>query len=61
MKKSEMLKILYDAVDDGYYDMIANDVNLVDYILDKCLENGMLPPVTKLSHIDAYDCGWDPE
>lgn len=42
MKRSEMLKILYDAVD--YELATGNNKNLVDVILDKCLELEMLPP-----------------
>ena len=42
MKKSEMLKKLYASVDE---EILRNSgINIVDYILDKCEEFGMMPP-----------------
>ncbi len=42
MKRSEMLKFLYDTTDK----FIANntDENLIDVVLDECVKLGMLPP-----------------
>ena len=71
MKRSEVLeaidKVYRQFVDDwvkldiGDEEQIANFKSLPERILDKMIEIGMLPPTTKLSHIDANDNAWEPE
>ena len=66
MKRSEVLKKLIPFVigkttiiqqaHQGIYESQAE--RLLEFI-EKELK--MLPPRTKLSHIDAYDNAWDPE
>lgn len=60
MKKSEMLKALYDDVDE-FLEQDLNRSNLVDFILEKCIERGMLPPKTILKPLNIVDNSWDPE
>ena len=45
MKRSEFLKELYKEVDNFLLD--SNNENLVDFIVTKCEEMGMLPPIYK--------------
>lgn len=45
MKKSEFLQMLYEDVDTFLSQPeVYSKKNLIDFILDRCLRHGMLPP-----------------
>lgn len=64
MKRSEIIsnlakKLSREYEDNGYVDEC--DYKTAEMILNYIEVVGMLPPRTKLSHLDAYDNAWDPE
>lgn len=62
MKRSEAVNLLLNEI----LINTGKDYKELDYdgassILTKLEEIGMLPPTIKLSHINAYDNGWESE
>lgn len=53
MKRSEMVQLIKQAIIDGYIK--------ADEILAVVEEAGMLPPSTKLKHLDVTDNAWEEE
>jgi hypothetical protein len=70
MKRSEMLEKLYSAVD-AHLETGDTEINMVDFILDKAVELGMMPPpytsftLQSIGDIPSYyidgKVAWKPE
>lgn len=62
MKRSDMLKILRNAFIEH---MNCSCCDTEDQMYSKILlileQQGMMPPVTMLSHLKVLDSSWDPE
>lgn len=62
MKRSEIVAKCADVLLQFMPSVSQNKRNLItDVMLTEFERNGMLPPLTKLSHLDGYDNGWDAE
>lgn len=62
MKRSEMVSIGRGILLQFMPNSKDNIRNLIaDVLLAEFEKNGMLPPLTKLSHLHGYDNGWDSE
>lgn len=64
MKKSEMIQYIVNSmiISSGDDSNINLDLHkFVKNVLDISEDLGMLPPLTKLSHLEGYDNGWDVE
>lgn len=58
MKRSEMLRIIYEAIKHFHEDTGGEVASLV---LDEIEAAGMLPPTTRLSKLGTIDNAWDEE
>jgi len=58
MKRSEVLRKLEARL---FWIKDLSDKDKAQELLKVIEDAGMLPPTTKLSHLDAYDNAWDPE
>lgn len=56
MKRSEMLQLIQDILATERSKMLG-----AEKILAALEKAGMLPPITKLGHIDKIDNAWDEE
>ena len=64
MKRSKMVHLMmaYSAERYGNGPLsYMDDMEFHDYLLTKMEEQGVLPPLTKLSHLGMMDNGWDAE